>query len=116
VKTRDYSPDPRTGVKISAFPAPLEDRKLTLSSRDLLDQRGIVATGTPALAFASEAVPNSRSDPKSNHRFNSPTGAGSIVSMPVIVMRASDTERALHGMLRHDTFMALRGTVKHGLG
>jgi hypothetical protein len=44
VKTRDFSPDPRTGVKISAFPATLEDRKLTLSSRDLLDQRGIVAT------------------------------------------------------------------------
>jgi hypothetical protein len=44
VKSRDFSPDPRTGVKISAFPAPLEDRKLTLSSRDLPNQRGIVAT------------------------------------------------------------------------
>ena len=32
--------------------------------------------------------------------------------MPVIVMRASDTERALHRTLRHDTFMALRGTMK----
>jgi hypothetical protein len=30
VKSRDFSPDPRTGAKISAFPAPLEDRKLTL--------------------------------------------------------------------------------------
>jgi hypothetical protein len=32
--------------------------------------------------------------------------------MPVIAMRASDTERALHRTLRHDTFMALRGTMK----
>jgi hypothetical protein len=32
VKSRDFSPDPRTGVKISAFPARVEDRKLTLSS------------------------------------------------------------------------------------
>ena len=29
MKSRDFSPDPRTGVKISAFPAPPEDRKLT---------------------------------------------------------------------------------------
>jgi hypothetical protein len=29
VKSRDFSPDPRTGVKISAFPTPPKDKKLT---------------------------------------------------------------------------------------
>jgi hypothetical protein len=57
VKTRDYSPDPRTGVKISAFPAPLEDRKLTLPSPSSPISVEFV-TGTRVLAFASEAVPN----------------------------------------------------------
>jgi hypothetical protein len=89
VKSRDFFPDPRTGVKISAFPAPLEDRKLTLSLGELLNQRRIVATGTPALALASAAAPISRSDPRVI-----------IGSMPGITMRASDTERALHGTLR----------------
>src|SRR5436190_13286716 len=113
MKSRDFSPDPRTGVKISAFPAPLEDRKLTLSSRDLLNQRGIVATGTPALAFASETAPNSRSDPKviigSIHR---PERA--LLSQCPLLRCGHLTSSALDGTLRHDTFMALRGTTKHG--
>jgi hypothetical protein len=34
VKSRDFSPDPRTGVKISAFPTPPKEQSL-LSSHDL---------------------------------------------------------------------------------
>jgi hypothetical protein len=47
--------------KINAFPARLEDRKLTLSSRELLNQRGIGRNGslfgkTPSLPQCSSAA------------------------------------------------------------
>jgi hypothetical protein len=72
-------------------------------------------TGTPTLAFASEAVPNSRSDPRAIvGQFTDQNG------LYCLNARYYDTgirtEPALHGTLRHDTFMTLRGTTRHGLG
>src|SRR5438552_687794 len=45
-KSRDFSPDPRTGVKISAFPTPPKDTKLPIVTRPF---NGIVATGARAV-------------------------------------------------------------------
>ena len=52
------------GLRLALFPLAWKAESFTLSSRELLNQRGIVVTGTPALAFASEAAPNTRPDPR----------------------------------------------------
>ncbi len=66
MKSRD-SPDPRTGVKISAFPARLEDRTLTLPSPSSPISVEFV-TGTRALAFCERGFAEFSVRPESNRR------------------------------------------------